>query len=484
MPQFTHTFNMMASGVLFKSSTPLPPALVVGINVVNAPGTAIPSGIVLNYSSPTFLENPPTVEEIWPSLNQIRLNKSYSSGWPTPGTLTFDYFLNNQSKKIQCNSNLTADLTFAPIYDDCSTTINNSLNTSVSLQIAKDVSVSINAQLAVPTANILNSIDCASEQIEPSLNVPTANLVTEPYDMSCVIRPQLAVSAQLNYVLTIKTQISPTLATYASLSAELFLSSTKSKTILALKSALDYANMGLGVCHAARDILRVWGSSMTKSTTDAVREAAINTLNQSLQLLWSLAQSAQRDYFTRRTLTITLAPGQTEIELDNIQNVIGHVRLADTKRPLRLLSSRTQIDQFADIFGQTTTNQPVAFFVERLNSSQPDACRVILHITPAPTTPTDVLADVVYECPRYILKDYCTCPPIPIPHRYAESVLLPIARKLAMSSEYYKPTPERTASINEEFALALKTLGVVDPQLIQAARRETIEKQQHTQTTT
>jgi len=55
-----------------------------------------------------------------------------------------------------------------------------------------------------------------------------------------------------------------------------------------------------------------------------------------------------------------------------------------------------------------------------------------------------------------------------LPHKYVESLFLPIARYRAMVSQYYVGTQEASASIQSGYQSALAQFGMVDPQIKEA----------------
>lgn len=234
---------------------------------------------------------------------------------------------------------------------------------------------------------------------------------------------------------------------------------------------LSFVGQGLGVCDVINDILLLWGIENARMSVEYLRERALNDLNAAMQLIW--ARAKDRDYFSRRTLTVNIPSGSASVELEQeVQNVLGPVRRASDKGNLRPLASRSQLDLFGHLFlGQASAavvnGVPQAFFAERLNQNRPDNTKIILHVVPAPAVDTELLVDVAMECPRYEWRDYCTCTPLHIPHRYAESVLLPVCRHRAMSSHYFIKE-ERRELIENEYATAMQVLGLLDPQLKEA----------------
>ncbi len=229
---------------------------------------------------------------------------------------------------------------------------------------------------------------------------------------------------------------------------------------------------GLGVCSVINDILLLWGIEDARMSVQYLRDRALHDLNAAMQLIW--ARAKDRDYFSRRTLTVILNSGTSSAVLEqDVQNVLGPVRRDSDKGNLRPLASRSQLDLFGHLFLGQTNNAavvngvPQAFFAERLNQSRPDNTKIVLHVVPAPDADTNLLVDVAMECPRYEWRDYCQCTPLHIPHRYAESVLLPVCRHRAMSSHYFIKE-DRRELIENEYAVAMQVLGLVDPQLKEA----------------
>lgn len=218
----------------------------------------------------------------------------------------------------------------------------------------------------------------------------------------------------------------------------------------------------LGVCDVTREILMMWGIESPCKAPDYARRRALNDLNNAVQVVWN--QARDRDYWTRATETITLAAGiSSQVLDDDIQNVVGPARVESTLQPLSPIGTRGELDQFADLFlDSAAADGPVAYFIERTNQTGTDPARCTLHVTPAPTTEIDFLLDIVREAPRYQDTDIDSCPRIPIPHRYIESLLLPVARYYAMSCHLFV-FPERKEQIEAEYAAAMGLMDNANP---------------------
>jgi len=220
---------------------------------------------------------------------------------------------------------------------------------------------------------------------------------------------------------------------------------------------------GLSLCSVVREILNLWGIEGTCNAPDFAIERAIGDVNSAMQTVWN--QSSDRSYWSNQTLTITIANGATSQDLpDNIQNVIGPCRREDNRRPLATLNTIGELETFADIYLDGATSfEPLAYHIERLNQTGSDPAKTIFHVTPAVQgVSVSFLLRVVIEAPRYTVGDLATCPVVPIPHSYVESLLLPIARHRA-SSFWLFTSAESKESIDQEYQQAMASIGMADP---------------------
>jgi hypothetical protein len=102
------------------------------------------------------------------------------------------------------------------------------------------------------------------------------------------------------------------------------------------------------------------------------------------------------------------------------------------------------------------------YYIERTHTPGTDSSRVRLHVGGL-TDYALIGMDVAIEPARIAWADYHRGTVIPIPHRYVESLLLPIARYRATSSRRYRQR-ERHEALMQQYREALDMLGVVDPQ--------------------
>lgn len=220
---------------------------------------------------------------------------------------------------------------------------------------------------------------------------------------------------------------------------------------------------GMSICDVIDEVLGMWGIFSRCSAPSFAIERAINDINTSMQTVWNHAD--ERNYWSSDTLTITLADGTSSQDLpDNIQNVVGPCRRADNRRPLVPIGTIGELETFADIYlDGETAEEPVAYHIERMNQLGNDPAKCVFHVTPSVDGESmSFLLEVVREAPRFTTNDLRACPVIPIPHRYVESLLLPIARYQA-SSYYLFRKADQKETIDREYQQARIALGLADP---------------------
>ena len=121
----------------------------------------------------------------------------------------------------------------------------------------------------------------------------------------------------------------------------------------------------------------------------------------------------------------------------------------------------TFVDNYLD--GDTTTS-PVAYHIERAKQSGSEPSSITLHVVPAVSEAAGVafLIEVVKEAPRFQSADIFSYAPIPIPHKYVETLFLPIARYKA-SSFYLFVADKQKEAIERDYQMAMAAIGDADP---------------------
>lgn len=224
--------------------------------------------------------------------------------------------------------------------------------------------------------------------------------------------------------------------------------------------------MSLTVKQGITEIMLLWGIENPDVSASASRARAMLDLNRSVQMLWNNAEKL--DYFNQSTLVTTFTAGSPTITLESgIQNIIGPVRLT-SGQTLNPLKTRYEVENYGPIYlgvaSPLSEGPPVAYYLERLFQSEADCMVLNLYPVPIPSVDTNVKMDVVMDCPSYTYDDYCAETVIPVPHAYAESILLPILRHAGMSHSLFC-VPTRAAMIEAEYVEARKALGLAAPEV-------------------
>lgn len=221
---------------------------------------------------------------------------------------------------------------------------------------------------------------------------------------------------------------------------------------------------GMSICHVIHEVVMLWGIDCLKSAPNFALERAMTDLNAALQMVWN--QAKDRTYWTSETLSLNLLLDETSIDLPNdIQNVTGPLRRADNKRPLTPVGTMGELETFSDLYLEgTIPTEPVAYHIDRMKQAGNDPARCVLHVTPeVHEASIDFLLDVVKEAPRFTLADLDTCPLVPIPHQYVETLLLPIVRYRASGFTLLFNSQDRQETIDREYQEARIALGLADP---------------------
>lgn len=217
------------------------------------------------------------------------------------------------------------------------------------------------------------------------------------------------------------------------------------------------------VNEAIDSMYEVFGIPNNASAPDIMRRRIFNDLNSAMQLLWTKGHRLL-DYYTRSEESVTIQADQKETILnDNIQSVLGPVRRADGML-LRPIRTRGEYDNYASIYaGSITALQgapPQAYFIDQNRGTAPDATALSIFVVPVPTVNTPLTLEVSLRAPSFTTTDYTNQTQIPIPHNYAETLLLPIARYLVCSSLFFADkTKQREPLLKAEYDRALQTLS-------------------------
>ena len=158
---------------------------------------------------------------------------------------------------------------------------------------------------------------------------------------------------------------------------------------------------------------------------------------------------------------------QTEVEGTDDTSAI----IADTStrpRDMIQLNSHSELLNCESIYlgGRTdyfADNLPSFYFVDaRLESTGQDNTGMTIMVPKMSPTDFRIEVDYFVEPIHYVWNDFIASTPLPLPHRYVESLLLPIVRFTAAQSHYFF-NKEMMPLIKEQAEQARKSLGLSDP---------------------
>lgn len=221
----------------------------------------------------------------------------------------------------------------------------------------------------------------------------------------------------------------------------------------------------MNVTQAIDAIYEVFGIPNNASAPEIMRRRIFNDLNSALQLIWAKGHRLL-DYYTRQTITATITANSNNVVLsDSVSAVLGPVNRVSDKVGLRPIRTRGEYDSFASIYAGSLTAltgaPPQAYFAdqERPTPDSADSTKITLFVVPSPTTNTSLSLEVSIKAPAFTTNDYTNSTVIPMPHNYAETLLLPIARYLSSSSLFFADkSKQREPLLKAEYDRALKTL--------------------------
>lgn len=205
---------------------------------------------------------------------------------------------------------------------------------------------------------------------------------------------------------------------------------------------------------------RTWATATAYSTGDVVKESG---------LYYRCAADHTSGTFATDLAAVlwvlTVNPNSVNIETD-VQEVEGIVREATTHRPLRPLATMSQLEMFGEAFLGTAINAtgtPIAAYVQRETTSATAETSIKVFVAPTPTNSFTMQLDVLLKAPRYTWADVDAGTPLYLPHKYVESILMPIVRQ-RLSTSLYFVLQEKLGSIEAQAKVAFEQLGLVDQQ--------------------
>tara|TARA_R100001463_G_scaffold78963_5_gene133407 strand:+ start:1300 stop:2571 length:1272 start_codon:yes stop_codon:yes gene_type:complete len=249
------------------------------------------------------------------------------------------------------------------------------------------------------------------------------------------------------------------------------------------------------------DLSRAYGGSFSLTLQNGSSNQAytVYILDDSGKKAWPSGQSGERVNDTGRTdfkidipgllesfeSISTVTPGQLmitgswphyKIELTSTQGTVNltaaTTNLLFDQTSLRPLASRDQLDNYRNLFGSYSAGQPEYYYVDRSRTGSADNTLIKLEIRPqfdlgTGISPGTLSVDVSVEPQHFTWDDYAKAAPLPLPHKYVESLFLPIVRYRSTISHYYVGT-QGAEALQANYQAALAQFGMIDPQIKEA----------------
>lgn len=218
----------------------------------------------------------------------------------------------------------------------------------------------------------------------------------------------------------------------------------------------------------ADDVAKVWGYLDFENVPPFGQERIRLDINAAIQLMADCGE----DFYGRENIVLDLTSGSGSYELPlNIQSVLEPVTLSDGS-PVRKLTSFGQVLQYNAIFrgavsGSLAAGKPEAYFVHSLKSGDDDDnVRTVIQFLPAPSAGqlgNKPVIPVIREPTIYTTHQLTAgTSSLPIPHKYVESIFLPIARWNATTCFLFTDK-DKVEKYKADYDRALEQLGISDP---------------------
>jgi len=97
-------------------------------------------------------------------------------------------------------------------------------------------------------------------------------------------------------------------------------------------------------------------------------------------------------------------------------------------------------------------------------TGEDDPAKITIHVLPVPSATGTLTVPVIKEPPTYTADDLCgTSPTPPVPHKYHETILLPLCRMNVTTNPSFARHKDKLPQIEADFIRALTVLGIADP---------------------
>lgn len=196
------------------------------------------------------------------------------------------------------------------------------------------------------------------------------------------------------------------------------------------------------------------------------RDHVLSDITAALQIM----QMAGEEFYCKEEYPLPLQAGVSSYALEaGIQKVLEPARLDSSGATLINLRSRSQFDSFGPVYmGQDSVENapPIAYYVDALRSQDENSSNsssITIRVVPTPSQDDSLFLNIVRNAPSYTIEALANPPEPPTPHKYHESILLPLVRMNVTTCDLFARSAQRLPSIQADYYRALSLLGLADP---------------------
>lgn len=249
----------------------------------------------------------------------------------------------------------------------------------------------------------------------------------------------------------------------------------------AINSSFSFAayvpGAALTLASVIDEVFAMWGVDC-RTATDSQKQQAVSIVNNAMQQMF--ARAKERQYFASKEFDTSMGVFNTgtDIPQDNISGTTSiplqalsseGITVHSTLGPLRRLTTRQEYETFEYIHPELAASVlPTVFYVDTSRIETDQGLALVLWFKPNTGDSQDIRLRISYlaQPPYYTWADHCLATRIALPHRYVESLLLPLVKYEAMSSFWFKPGRGgefSSAAVQERFAACQRLLDPFDP---------------------
>ena len=242
---------------------------------------------------------------------------------------------------------------------------------------------------------------------------------------------------------------------------------------------LTTADSGFTVKQALAAIFSIWGAGCSDGCDAAYTakgSAALDILNGCMQEI--LLNSKELQYLSRETITVSDTASDAVNGLvyytlpENVQAVVGPVIITeengvgvDTYNKFHAVgvATKSQLMNFSTYYNTPGKQIVFGYWIDRAYQLDGERTRIRIYTTATNEAQGPIYVDVEREALRYRAADCASGTVIPLPHQYAESLLLPLLREAASASPYASRR-DSAPMYQASAASARKMFKLADPQ--------------------